>query len=213
MEHAKKQRLVGAVVLAALAVIVVPAILDFSRDSSSQVERRDIPDAPDAGQMEVLPLEVWSSKRDPQIDPDNRIMTDPTPVAEPVGEPESAPTVAESKPAPVPKSAPVVVAKPEPKPAPKPTPKPDSTKVPVVPEGAAAWVVQVASFSDEPKAFALRDKLRKAKHPVFVERGRSNGKLIYRVKVGPVLQHSEAEQRKQQIAKLTKLNGLIMKYR
>lgn len=225
MEQAKKQRLVGGIVLAALALILVPAFLDFSRNAVPEVQRQEMPQAPDARRMEVLPLEVWSSKEDPQVDPDNRIMTEPSPVAEPVAEAETdviakpAASTPEHKPvqkaATKPEPEQKVASEPAPKPTSKPTvaSKPDSVKLPVVPEGSAAWVVQIGSFGDEPKAFALRDRLREAGHPVFIERGRSNNKLIYRVKVGPMLQKSEAERRKQQVAKLTKLDGLVMKYR
>ncbi len=209
MEQAKKQRLVGAIVLAALALILVPGIFDFSQNDTVKNQRQEIPDAPDTRRMEVLPLAVWSSRDDPQIDPANRIIDTPTPVAEPVVEVESVTNQPEVK---------LPEKKPEPKPQnpvskPQSVAKPDSVKLPVVPEGAAAWVVQIGSFADEAKAFALRDRLRKADHPVFIERSRSKGKLIYRVKIGPMLQRDEALRRKQQVAKLTKLDGLIMKYR
>jgi DedD protein len=195
MDQAHKQRLVGAIVLTALGLILIPTILDFSQDKPSELAESKIPEAPDVMKMEVLPLEVWSERIDPEIDSSNRIVETPAPVAEPT---EKSEPVAEPPPA-----KPVAEAKPKSKPA--------SSK-PVIASGASAWVVQVASFTDEPKAFKLRDRMRKAGHPTFVERHRSDKGMIYRVKVGPVLQRNEADRLKKQIAKEVKLDGLVLKY-
>ncbi len=204
MDQAHKQRLVGGIVLLALGLILVPTILDFSQDAPDPMAETRFPESPDVMKMAVLPLEVWSEPVDPQIDNTNRIVETPTPVKRESSKPVSD---AVDKPAePNVEQKPVQVTKVER------APKLESAKKPSVSEGASAWVVQVASFSDEPKAFALRDRLRKAGHPAFIERGRSDG-VIYRVKVGPVLQRSEAERLKKQVDKETRLDGLVMKYR
>lgn len=191
MDQSHKQRLVGAIVLVALGLIFIPTILDFSQDEPHPLASREMPEAPDVMKMEVLPLEIWSERIDPEIDSSQRIVETPTPLTEPLEEPVA---VVEEKPA----SSPVAIE--------KPASKPD------IPGGAMAWVVQVASFSDESKAFKLRDRLRTAGHATFVERYRANSGVIYRVKVGPVLLRSEADKLKGQIATETKLNGLVMKY-
>lgn len=199
MDQAHKQRLVGGIVLLSLAIILIPTILDFSQDESAPVQREEMPDAPDVMKMEVLPLEIWSERIDPEVDSESRIVETPSVVKD--SSEVAAPAVVvkpekkkESKPA---------VAKVEPKPAAK----------AVVTTGASAWVVQVASFSDEPKAFKLRDSLRKAGITCFIERGRNNAGPIYRVKAGPVLRKSEADKLKKKVDKQTKLDGLVMRYR
>lgn len=200
MDKAHKQRLVGGIVLLALGVILIPTILDFAQEASDPMAEIEIPESPDVMKMEVLPLEVWSEPIDPEIDSANRIVETPT-APEQLAQP---PDTAES-----PKSQPAKKQAPKPKIAAKAEP---ASKVDT-PEGATAWVVQVASFSDEAKAFKLRDQLRQAGHPTFIERGRKNGGVIYRVKVGPVLQRTEADRLKKQVAKQTKLDGLVMQYR
>ena len=211
MDQAHKQRLVGGIVLLALGLILVPTILDFSQDTPDPMAEAQIPESPDVMKMEVLPLEIWSEPIDPEIDSSDRIVETPAAVEQETvkssSEPAPKPVEPDDKKASAPKPAPVAKAEA----APKPTP--DVAKKPAIPEGASGWVVQVASFSEEPKAFALRDRLRKAGHPVFIERGRSSGGVIYRVKVGPVLQRTEADRLKKQVAKQTKLDGLVMKYR
>jgi len=202
MDIAHKQRLVGGLVLVALGLILVPAILDFSQDKPDSMQSAKMPDAPETKDMEVLPLEVWSEPIDPKVDNSEAI----------VEKPEAAPSPAKQTPPP---------SKPESQPEPrqqtakaKPKPKPETAAKAAIPSGASGWVVQVASFSDQSKAFKLRDRLRKAGHPAFIERGRSSsGATIYRVKVGPVLQRTEADRLKQQVDKETKLNSLVMKYR
>lgn len=202
MEQAHKQRLVGGIVLLALGLILVPTILDFSQDTSDPMAEAQIPDAPDVMKMEVLPLEIWSEPVDPEIDSSNRIVEIPAVVNQKTVKlsSEPKPTESENKKASVAKKE--TVAK----------PVSDVVKEPAVPAGISGWVVQIASFSEEPKAFALRDRLRKAGYPVFIERGRKDG-VIYRVKVGPVLQRAEADHMKKLIAKQVKLDGLVMKYR
>jgi len=209
MDQAHKQRLVGGIVLLSLAIILIPTILDFSQDELVPAQREEMPDAPDVMKMEVLPLEIWSERIDPEVDSDSRIVESPS-VEQTGDEKESV----EKAPAKV--VAPVVAAKPEKKPEPKPVvtkvePKPAPKAV--VTTGASAWVVQVASFSDESKAFKLRDSLRESDITCFIERGRGDAGPIYRVKAGPVLRKSEADQLKKQVSKLTKLDGLVMRHR
>jgi DedD protein len=149
----------------------------------------------------VLPLDVWSEPINPKVDNSEAIVEKPE--AAPPAKQAASPSKPETKPEPKQQTA---KAKSE--------PKPEASTKAAIPSGASGWVVQVASFSDQPKAFTLRDRLRKAGHPAFVERAHSGaGATIYRVKVGPVLQRTEADRLKQQVDKETKLNSLVMKYR
>ena len=208
MNPAHKQRLVGGIVLLSLAIILIPTILDFSQDELTPVQREVMPDAPDAMKMEVLPLEIWSERIDPEVDSESRIVETPSEISPSVVDG----VVAKDKP----EATAVAAIKPEKKKAPQPVvskvePKPVAK--PVAASGASVWVVQVASFSDEPKAFTLRDRLRKAGIASFIERGRNSSGRIYRVKAGPVVRKSEADRLKKQVDKQTKLDSLIMRHR
>lgn len=198
MDKSNKQRLVGAVVLIALGLIFIPTILDFSQDEPNPLASREMPEAPDVMKMEVLPLEIWSERIDPKIDDSHRIVETPVAAVESGPVEDSIPAVEVKEPS---TPEPVVTAVPE---------KIESK--PVIPGAAMAWVVQVGSFGDEPKAFALRDRLRAAGHATFIERFQAGSGVTYRVKVGPVLMRSEADKLKDMIAAEVKLNGLVMQY-
>jgi DedD protein len=73
-----------------------------------------------------------------------------------------------------------------------------------------AWVVQVASFSDRAKALALRDRLRKAKYPSFVESVAVKNTKLFRVRVGPVVSRDNADAWQKKIAKDFKLKDALV---
>ncbi len=76
---------------------------------------------------------------------------------------------------------------------------------------ARAWVVQVASFSEQDKAMKLRDRLRKAKYPSFVESVTTKNSKLYRVRVGPVVRRDHADEWQKKIAKEFKVpDALVM---
>jgi len=204
MQQAHKQRIVGATVLLALGLIFIPMVLDFSQEDRVRIKNAEIPPAPDTMKMEVLPLDVWSQKIDPQVNRDTRIIeapqkTKPAPQEKPAAK-EARVNTETPKPAVAPEAK-VVIQKPEAEPEKPP------------PGGTTAWVVQVASLSVEKKAFELRDTLRKAGHPAFVEQVNTAKGIVFRVKAGPVLEHGKAEKMKNEIKRATKLNGLVMLHR
>ncbi|HGX93440.1 MAG TPA: hypothetical protein ENK35_09010 [Candidatus Tenderia sp.] len=233
MNQAKKQRLVGAVVLVALAVIIVPMILDFSRQDVAQRGDIEVPPAPDVNKMQVLPLNVWSKKIDPDVDPEPVMIEQPAAkaVAAPVDsetatakadEPKQV-EVSELAPAPAPEAAPqsapqalqspAVAAKEEV------LPKPDIVEP--AEAGAAdaslkgkAWMVQIGSFSTESKAFIFRNKLREMGYAAYIVPGEnSTGERFFRVRVGPEILHSRAEAMRKRLKKDTGLDGLVMRFR
>ena len=75
-----------------------------------------------------------------------------------------------------------------------------------------AWAVQLGSFKTKPNALRLRDKLRVKGFPSYVEAVTTSGGEIYRVRVGPELQRSKAETLKKKLAKITKLDGMIVSH-
>ena len=128
----------------------------------------------------------------------------PTPVleAEPVDE-QTSPAVSNEKPA-EPAATPVT----EQTTASVSPPQPTTTKSD---KDARAWVVQVASFSEQDKALKLRDRLRKAKYPTFVESVTTNSNKLYRVRVGPVVRRENADEWQKKIARDFKLpDALVM---
>lgn len=179
-----KQRLVGAVVLVALAVIFIPMLLEGPNQTLvPKVEELPEPEemrqevrTPVAPMMVELPAE-----------PEQSILTEPLPQ-----EPETPPVVEE------------VIT---------PPPPPEKT-LPLAEKHAALgnWVVQVGSFSNERNALGLRDKLRKSGFVTQVEKVKVSGKWLYRVRVGPFLERSQADSTNKQLTSKFKFKGRVMSY-
>ncbi len=223
MNEQKKQRLVGSIVLLALAVIVIPMIFDFSRQGALTVGEVEVPPPPEVEQMKVLPLDLWSQREEVEVD------TTPIVVGEAPGteQEKEAPAVREEAAASGAASSPQPAAEgpsaPEPeeeKPAAAaPLPRPDVAD-PAVAKGpdpalkGKAWIVQIGSFSSREKALVLRDRLRDKGYTTYVEPGTDDrGRRFYRVRIGPELLHSRAERLRQRLKRDTGLDGLVMRYR
>ncbi|HYN77457.1 MAG TPA: SPOR domain-containing protein [Lamprocystis sp. (in: g-proteobacteria)] len=75
-----------------------------------------------------------------------------------------------------------------------------------------SWVIQVASVATPGGAAELESKLRAGGFSAFVEKADVNGKVYYRVRVGPELDHARAEQTAARLRERHKVNTLITNY-
>ncbi len=98
-------------------------------------------------------------------------------------------------------------------------PKPKAKRVTAPPKitptaraALSAWVVQVASFEKRTNANKLMKKLQAKKLPAFVEQASVNRKIVFRVRVGPEVDHKKAEVIRSQIERELKLKGKIERY-
>ncbi|RXR05400.1 SPOR domain-containing protein [Pseudoxanthomonas composti] len=114
-------------------------------------------------------------------------------------------------PPPAPKPAPTETAQ-----APKPASTPAATKpveAPKPPPPPAAsgvgFAVQLAAYSQQAQADALRDKLRGAGFSAFSEPVRTDKGTLIRVKAGPVADRAAADALKAQIAAKLGINGMV----
>jgi DedD protein len=214
-----KQRLVGAVVLVALAVIFIPMLLPGKGDFSGGIDGSNIPPEPDYRFAPTTPAPAAP----PMVASPNLPMDD-----KPLDKAMDKALYS--------KSAPVVTEKAKKTPAEKTTsaakvtaPKTMTQKVsaaknttvvkppppsPVKEKSpqASGWVVQVGSFSNSANAKALRDKLRKQGHASFVESVKGKSGPVYRVRVGPEVSRDSAERLRQQLATAAGLKGLVQAY-
>ncbi|MDY0068286.1 MAG: SPOR domain-containing protein [Porticoccaceae bacterium] len=183
MRERVKQRIVGAVVLVALAVIFVPLLFTLEPpravDTASQ-----IPPAPDI---------------------------DPVPVEDPEREEGfAAPKPAEEAFLP---ADPVVEGTPAtPAPAPGAAPAPAEARPALAGDLVEAWVIQVASFRDRQVADELVAKLLAAGHRAYVRDAVAQGATTYRVFVGPVALKSRADADKIAIDKAFGVNALVLRF-
>lgn len=218
MEPALKQRLLGAAVIVALAVIIIPFLLDGSGTEPVS----DVPLPPEPQTAQQGPVVTNDHVPMPAEPPQSQIVDEYTPPGPPAAAP--APRAAQSMPAPQ-TSPPEVATEPEPAPASAPSSEPEqaptlapapSASAPAASQSGSAlhgWVVQVGSFGEQDKATALRDRLRKSQFKAFVERFQSgSGQPMYRVRVGPVPQRPEAEQLQQTLEAQEKLKGFVTQH-
>jgi len=200
-----KQRLVGAVVLVALAVIFVPMLLPGEGNLGGGIHGSNIPVEPD---FRFPPVPV-APKAPPVAD------APPVPLGgdDSVDSPAPAKSVTSNTPA-----EPSLTVKPTAKVKPKPAVSPKSSPVAkAVPRKHTsgqvnAWVVQVGSFAARKNAQALRDKLRQQGYASFMESIRGKSGRVYRVRVGPELTKSAAATLGQRLAKEAGLKGLVQTY-
>lgn len=178
MEKRLKQRLLGAAVLVALAVIFLPMLLTGPVERQALDVPIEVPPRPrvTAAPTAPEPLDPIAapSRAQPVATPE------PPPVAEAAADTESAPA-----------SDPAEATPPEPAPVVEPEPAP-------VDEALAAWAVQVGSFGSQVNAMGLRDRLREQGYSAYVESA-SEQSRFYRVRVGPVIDRSEAQALQQRL--------------
>ncbi|MBS0589945.1 MAG: SPOR domain-containing protein [Proteobacteria bacterium] len=189
MDAALKQRLLGAAVLMALAVIFVPMFLsDRARNPENAVQNLNIPPAPERN-FETRNLSIDAAKPAVAQPP----APTPAPATNEGGKPATADTTAtpraeahEAVVTPVPStkttSPAAAPATPTPVPPPAPTVQTDGR-----------FLVNLGIYADAGHASALVDKVKKLGYPAFAEATEFEGKSAQRVRVGPYADRAAAE--------------------
>ncbi|HFF2239736.1 TPA: SPOR domain-containing protein [Pseudomonas aeruginosa] len=215
LERGLKQRIVGALVLIALAVIFLPML--FTREDESRqvvVEAPPRPQSPAMPSVEVQPTEV------PELQPGEEgiapeIVEEVSPAAagqpsQPIGglpatppatqPPAQAQAQAQAPTASLPPSQPQPPAAP---PSPPPAEKRlDANNLP------QSWSVQLASLSNRARAEELQKTLRSQGYNAYIR----SFDGMNRVFVGPVIQRAEADRLRDQLSKQQKLNGFVVRF-
>ena len=188
MEVRVRERLVGALVLVAIVVLLVPAVLKG---------RGPAPAEPPGQPTRRVEVPLGGSEPAPE----EQIL-----VPEPVPE-KPAPIAQAAPPKPAPEQSETGASPPEPQ-APKSadrstTVKPPAAKAPavIVPAEAPAWAVQLGAFSNRAKAERLVADLRERRYSAFVLEYRAAGQVLYRVRVGPEQDRARAEEIAARLAK------------
>lgn len=192
LDKGLKQRMVGALVLVALAVIFLPMLL--SREDELRrvvVDAPAVPQAPAMPQIDMQPVTV----PEPQVLPQEPVPSEPmAAVPDQAAANEQAP-VAAVKP---------VVAPPAPVAAPTQTPasRLDANSLPV------SWSVQLASLSSRSGAETLQKTLRSQGYNAYIR----SVDGMNRVFVGPLIERAEADRLRDQLNRQQKLNGFIVRF-
>lgn len=206
LERGLKQRIVGALVLIALAVIFLPML--FTREDESRqvvVEAPPRPQAPAMPGVEVQPTEV------PELQPGEEdiapeIVEEGSPAAagqpsQPIGGLPATPPA--TQPPAQAQAASPPPSQPQPPAAPPPAEKRlDANNLP------QSWSVQLASLSNRARAEELQKTLRSQGYNAYIR----SFDGMNRVFVGPVIQRAEADRLRDQLSKQQKLNGFVVRF-
>ncbi len=195
MERKLKERLVGAAVLVAVAVIFIPIIFTDSPETEV-ISGSNIPEKPETN---------FNSRIIPVIESDDKSSLTPI-ESENIESGKSQKNdgliikqkvVAEK----------VISAKENKAEKKLSTEVEGNTTV-----GLSAWIVQIGSFTEEDNAQSLNKKLRTAGYPSFVEPLKRDGKISYRVRVGPEIKRSEADMLLKKLKEKMQLDGIVVSY-
>jgi DedD protein len=217
LDKAYKQRMVGALVLIAIAVIFLPML--FSRQDEArhvQVDAPAAPQAPAVSQLKVEPVSVPEQQPLPQepVPTDEELAhpSQPTvnqqppsmPIAPAPSKPVASASAAKATPAPATAKPAPAPAAPAPAPA---TPAADPSRVDA--NGLSiTWAVQVASLSNRANADNLQKTLRTQGYNAYIRT--SDG--VNRVFVGPLIERAEADRLRDQLDKQQKLKGIVVRF-
>jgi DedD protein len=237
MDQARlKYRIVGGIVLVALAAILVPVLNDMRQPLPQGPQAIDIPAEPTDGLASRLPVDAPPLEGSlpelgdippPAPPPPPGEDSDVLPPDEGADLAPPAPPVQARPPVPVARPAPASPPRaPAPVPAVKPAPSPVIASKPPAPKPAApapvaaaaspivrqAWVVQLGVFGNLKTAIDLREQLRKGGHSAFTEEITTPQGKALRVRVGPELDRAKALALRDRLAKETGQDGIVVAY-
>lgn len=186
-------RMVGAAVLAALVVILVPFIIDLQDDEGPVITRSNIPERPPGFRVEEIALTPPEAiRREPQVSTSAAEPSSPRP------DPDLDPAATE-----------VPAAETGPAEASPPRGPASAGAVEVAPQ---AFAVQIGSFSSEENATALRNRLRERGYSAFLDRHSVEGRPVVRVLVGPDARREHSERLRDRLDREMNIKGVVVGY-
>jgi len=188
-ENKIKQRVVGGLVLLALAVIFIPMVLDFRKDYDQVINGTNIPPKPKDFRIETFELNETPQVKVPTLSADESVKEKVD--NHPLVQQKRAADAAAPPPPPIERMATV------------------KKSVPVA-SSREGWTVQVGSFGSKANAQGLRDKIAKKGFSAFVDSVNVNGKLSHRVRVGPAVDKDKANSLKKKLQQEMSLKGLVI---
>ncbi|MGJ8668651.1 MAG: SPOR domain-containing protein [Oceanococcus sp.] len=190
MDDLVKQRLVGAIILALLALVLIPWLFGNPQDPRASIHASftgtPVPlQRPESEREIVLSQRVESSESRTESQPTET----PRRLLSPVKSTATA-QPAQSKPSTQPSS----------KPKPKPTPS------------AQAWLLQLISYNNKKSADEFRARLRKDGLVAYREQVTVSGKTYFRVRLKVQGSKSQAKDLQQQLEKKYRIQAKLLPY-
>jgi DedD protein len=226
MDKVLKQRLIGASILIALAVIFIPMFFDAPQDErESRQMTIDLPEPPaDRAQVRRMPLDPDLARRPPpetQAEPESALaeeavsgdddltagieaLAEVESVPDPVRQEEAVEALPEEAPVPEPVTDPEpaqpaeAMTQPEPEP-----PAVEASEALVAAETSSSdgWIVQVASFGSMDTASDIVERLTSLGHVAGIDSLVRGEMTLYRVLTGPYPSREDADRARGQIAR------------
>lgn len=198
MDSLVKQRLVGALILVALAVVFWPIIFMPASDVDRDELRVQVPAAPPVDLRPLPEPDSAGLRQGPEAQARGESVDDvlfPADGNEPL-EPAALPRRAESVPEPELAEARESLE----------APALDADGLPI------AFSLQVATMADRERAEALRDELVNAGYKGYLKRVRRDDRVLYRVLVGPKYSRDELLPVKDVIDQTWRVESMIIRY-
>jgi DedD protein len=204
MDRRVKERLIGASILVALVVLIVPELLSGPKPNGAPVPTLPAA-APEPIRNVTVDLATSRAPANPEVEPapqaaaqspPSQTMSASSPATLGAGAPAPAPTgSAAAKPlAKVPAARTVAVE--------SAAPSPTSS-------GHASWSVQLGSFGSRANADNLTRQVKGQGFSVFVLAGGSGTSVRYRVRVGPLADRESAERMAAKLKSLGHVGSLV----
>ena len=212
MDESLKARLIGAAVLVAVAVILIPELLTgrgpartsapVPGDRGTRTIVIDVPvsgatvsapaPGPAVGERGPVAIDPASQSGQPAATPET---TQPEPAPTPAPAPAPAATVVDNRPGQVASGAAPTPAPMAPRPTAAPAATAASTQAGSPPAAGArgAWAVQVGAFGSTGAAAKVVNELSSAGFRAYVSPVQRGGKTLFRVRVGPEAERSRAD--------------------
>ena len=228
-----KQRITGALVLIALAMIVVPMLFPGKEEAllpQVEVQAPPPPLLPPVPDIRVEPVQVPEpvmEEYEPVFDTEPEFVLIEneheiiTPVestqVEALPDPVGQSAVEAAKPAVTPKPVVEAPVRPAPQPKPEPKPEPEPVKQPVARPASpgvdrnnlpVSWSIQLASLASLANAERLRDTYRARHYTAYVRS--SDG--MHRVLIGPLIREAEAVAMCKQLKNRDKQDCFVVRY-
>jgi DedD protein len=196
-----RHRILGAIIVVALAVIFVPMILEESEPPADLKGVTGIP-AHSGTQVIVTPVSELGAKDTASTkEPAVAAVAPPPPAAEPPPVPAEKPAAVEK---PVLQEPPRETVKEKPVEAKKSAPKAEKI--------AKGWVVQVGVYSHPDNAARIRDKLKALDLEVSEDRVTLKDGKAVRLRVGPYRDRAAAEKTQARLQKDAGVKAVVLAY-
>lgn len=202
VKEAVKHRLIGAAVIAAVAVLFLPSFFKdrqaYQVDTESQIPERPSITAVDFNEpQQVEGIEPAPSPETMFVPEEAEAL--PAAVAKEIAKEVKATSTLSSA------GAQSSIASKASTPA--------VAEMPLNAHGLPnAWVIQVASLSNSEAATKLRDQLQSEGHKAYIRVVDSGGSKIHRVFIGPKLDKAEATSLKSQVDKRFNVKSLVLPF-